>query len=326
MSIRIEDLSHLYMPGTPFEKAALRNITLDIDTGICTAIAGHTGSGKTTLIQHLNGLLKPTAGSISVNGVDAAAGNLKELRRQVGMVFQYPEQQLFEETVYKEIAFGLSGNGMSRAEKEMRVREALEAVGLGEGLLDNSPFALSGGQKRRVAIAGVLAMRPEILVLDEPAAGLDPQGRRDILDIMAKLRRERGMTLILVSHNMEDIVRLADRVIILKNGSIAMEGKTREVFRDVTALENTGLAAPQITYFMMKLKTQMPELNDCILTVEEARDELKRVWERNQGRKGRYVERAGHGPVSAWQNDYSQIGPEDQNNSDNLLYGGCLSC
>lgn len=326
MSIRIEDLSHLYMPGTPFEKAALRNITLAIDTGICIGIAGHTGSGKTTLIQHLNGLLKPTSGSVSVNGVNAAAGNLKELRRQVGIVFQYPEQQLFEETVYKEIAFGLSGNGIGPNETDMRVREALEAVGLGEGLLDKSPFALSGGQKRRVAIAGVLAMRPEILVLDEPAAGLDPQGRRDILDFMAKLRRERGITLLLVSHSMEDIVRLADRVIVLKNGSVALEGKTREVFRDVGALESAGLEAPQITYFMMKLKTQMPELNDCILTVEEARDELKRVWERNQGRKRGYVERNGHGAVSTRQNDLSQVGPKDQNNSDCLLYGGCLSC
>lgn len=326
MSVRIEDLSHLYLRGTPFEQTALRNITLAIAKGECVGIAGHAGSGKTTLIRHLNGLLQPTSGRIAVNGVDIAARNLKEVRREVGLLFQYPEQQFFEETVYKEIAFGLSGSGMSIAHTDRRVGEALHAVGLGEELLGRSPFALSGGQKRRVAIAGVLVRRPEILVLDEPVAGLDPQGRREILDLLAKLRKEPGLTLLLVSHNMEDFVRLADRVVILKNGAVAMEGRTREVLLDVRALESAGVAAPQITYFMMKLKKAMPEINDRILTVAEAGDELKRVWERKRGRKGRYAERDDHGAVLPGAIYYSQVGPEDQDSPDHDFHGGRLSC
>lgn len=280
MSIRIENLSHVYMPGTLSEKPALRNITLRMDRGECIGIAGPTGSGKTTLIQHLNGLLRPTSGSIWVDGLKAEAGNAKELRRRVGLVFQFPEQQLFEETVLKEVAFGLSRSGMSIAEVHTRVAETLLAVGLDEEFLYRSPFTLSGGQKRRVAIASVLVMRPEILILDEPAAGLDPQARCEILDMIARLHKELGFTLLLVSHNMEDLVRMADRVVVLKSGAVALEGTTREVFSDVRALEEAGLAAPQIRYFMMKLKKAMPDINDCVLTVEEAREEVRRAWER----------------------------------------------
>lgn len=282
MSIRIENLSHIYHPETPFEKVALRNITLDIEPGTCVGIAGRTGSGKTTLIQHMNGLLKPTTGRISVNGADSIA----ELRKQVGVVFQYPEQQLFGETVFKDIAFGLSNNGMSNSETGLRVREALNAVGLDNGLLDRSPFSLSGGQKRRVAIAGILVMRPRILVLDEPAAGLDPQGRREILDFIGNLYRQLGITLLLVSNTMDDIVRLADRVVILKEGTVETDGKTREVFSDPEALESAGLSAPPITCFMNRLKKVMPEIDGCLLTVEEARDELKRVWSMGREKGG----------------------------------------
>lgn len=283
MSIIIKDLSHIYQPGTPSEKIALRNITLEIETGACIGIAGQTASGKSTLVQHLNGLLKPTSGRISVNGVNVATGNLTELRKQVGVVFQYPEQQLFGETVYKDIAFGLSNTGLSGAEIETWVREALQVVGLGEYLLHKSPFSLSGGQKRRVAIAGILVMRPQILILDEPTAGLDPQGRREILDFIGKLHKQSGITILLVSHSMDDIVRLADRVVILKQGAIAMAGRTRDVLNDLESLENTGMTAPLITLFMNRLKKEMPELKDCLLTVEEARNELKRVWKMNLG-------------------------------------------
>lgn len=281
MSIRIENLSHSYHPGTPFEKITLRNITLDIETGACVGIAGRSGSGKTTLIQHMNGLLKPATGRILVDGAD----NLAELRRQVGVLFQYPEQQLFGETVFKDIAFGLSNNGMGRSETELRVREAMTVVGLDEALLERSPFTLSGGQQRRVAIAGVLVMRPRILVLDEPAAGLDPQGRSELMAFFGKLRQETGITLLLASHTLDDIVRLADRVVILNHGTVPAEGKTREVIRDMRLLEIAGLTAPPITCFMNRLKQMLPEIDDCLLTVEEARDELMRLWnlERRKG-------------------------------------------
>lgn len=277
MSIRIRDLSHIYMQGTPCATTALRNISLDIGSGCCTGISGRTGAGKSTLIQLLNGLLKPSSGCISVDGIDVTPGNLTEVRRRIGIVFQNPERQLFEETVYREIAFGLSRLGLSGTETDMRVREALGVVGLGEELLERSPFRLSGGQKRRVVIAGVLAMRPDVLILDEPATGLDPQGRREILDSIAKLQKELGFTLLLVSTSLDDIARLADRVVILKEGSIALEGTVREVLGNSRALESAGMLLPQITGFMMQLRKKIPELSDCILTVEEARDELKRV-------------------------------------------------
>lgn len=281
--IRVEDLSHIRMRGTPFETTALRDISLEIHPGSCIGIAGASGSGKSTLVQHLNGVLKPSSGRISVSGVPVTERNRKELRRRVGMVFQYPEQQLFEETVYKEIAFGLSQQAVSRAETDSRIREALAVVGLGEDLLEKSPFRLSGGQKRRVAIAAVLAGRPEVLILDEPGAGLDPRGRAEIVESIAKRQRELGFTLLLVSNSLEGLVPLADRLVILKKGAVALEGTTREVLGNSRALESAGMSLPVITTFMTRLRNSIPELSDCILTVEEARDELRRVLRKPVG-------------------------------------------
>lgn len=280
MSVRIEGLSYRYLCGTPCEKSALCNISLDIPAGTCVGIAGGTGSGKTTLIQHLNGLLKPTGGRIEVNGLDVSRCDLKELRRQVGIVFQYPEQQIFEETVSREVAYGLDGSSLAPAEAGRRVREALRDVGLGEEFLERSPFALSGGEKRRVAIAGVLVRHPRILVLDEPAAGLDPQGRRGILDLLARVHRERGVTLVLVSHDIDHLAGMVDRLVILKEGAVALEGSPRDLLRDIGALRNTGVTAPAITTLMVALKKAFPELRDDILSVEEARAELSRFLSR----------------------------------------------
>lgn len=279
MAIKLTDLSHSYKSsGSPAAHIALRRINLEIPRGICLGIAGGPGAGKTTLIQHLNGLLQPTRGQIAIDGVEVTDRNRAELRRRVGIVFQYPEQQLFAETVYQEIAFALSGEGMGSAAIDLRVREALSRVGLGEELLEQSPFCLSGGEKRRVAIAGILVRRPEVLVLDEPGAGLDPQGRQEILASVAQLQRKSGLTLVLVSNQLEEIVRLAERVVILQNGTIVMEGESRAILRDFSGLEKAGLALPPITAFMMELKKSIPELNDCILSVAEARAELKRVF------------------------------------------------
>ena len=277
MLIRLKELSHIRMHGTPFESVALRDISLEIEPGSCLGIAGRSGSGKSTLVQHLNGVLKPSSGVISVDGVDVTRGGRKELRRRVGMVLQHPEQQLFEETVYQEIAFGLSRHAMSRVETEHRIAEALALVGLGEELLDQSPFRLSGGQRRRVAIAAVLAKRPEVLILDEPGAGLDPRGRRAIVQAIAERQKKLGFSLLLVSNSLEEIAPLTDRLLILNRGSVALEGTTREVLRNSRGLESAGMSLPLITGFMMKLRATIPELSDCILSVEEARDELKRV-------------------------------------------------
>lgn len=274
MAISLTDLSYSYRSGND---EALRQITLEIPRGVCLGIAGGPGAGKTTLIQLLNGLLLPTSGQIAIDGVAVTARNRTELRRRVGIVFQFPEQQLFAETVYQEIAFALSGEGMSNSDIDLRVREALRGVGLGEELLEQSPFFLSGGEKRRVAIAGILVRRPEILVLDEPGAGLDPQGRQEILDSVAQLQREAGLTLVLVSNQLEEIIRLAERVIILKDGAIVMDGESRAILSDFVGLEMAGLALPSITVFMRELKKSIPELNDTILSVAEARTELKRV-------------------------------------------------
>jgi energy-coupling factor transport system ATP-binding protein len=325
MSIIIENLTHIFLQGTSCEKTALRNISLELETGLRIGIAGTAGSGKTTLIQHLNGLLKPSGGTISVNGLDVTPRNLKELRKRVGVVFQHPEQQLFEETVFKEVVFGLSGAGITSSEKEMRVMDALRAVGLAEELREISPFALSCGEKRRVAIAGVLAMRPEVLVLDEPTSGLDPQGRREILLLLEALHRECGITLVIVSHNMDDLARLCDRVVVLQDGAVALDGNAGEVLSDIKALEAAGLKAPQISYLMMRMKGLMPEIEGSFLTVEEARDELMRIWKSKRSGKGLSNERNDHGSLFPRGFDYSPIGSEDKNHSGNDYYGGCLS-
>ena len=285
MSIRVEGLSHTCPRGIDAGKTILHGVTFTIEAGQCVGIAGGAGSGKTALLEHLNGLMQPSAGRVSVVGADGVERDRNELRQLVGMVFQYPEQQLFAENVYREIAYGLTCAGINAAEIDQRVRESLQLVGLEKELLPRSPFELSGGQKRRVAMAGVLAMRPEILLLDEPAAGLDPQGRREILDSIAKIHRELGLTLVLASHNLEDIARLADRVVVLINGTVALQGSTRAVFRDAVVLAGAGLELPQITAFMSSLRELQPELPECVLTVEEARDELKRLMAVQQARE-----------------------------------------
>lgn len=278
MPIIIEDLQYVYMKGTPFEKVALSNINIKIDDGEFVGIIGHTGSGKSTLIQHFNGLLKPTSGKITVNDMDVSGSNLKELRKHVGIVFQYPEHQLFEESVLKDIAFGLLKQGLGSEEIESRVKQALVAVGLDESMLQKSPFELSGGQKRRVAIAGVIVMEPRVLVMDEPTAGLDPRGRDEILHLIAELHRQKGITVILVTHSMEEISRYAKRIIVMNKGTVEMDGEPREVFAHAEQLEEIGLSAPQITVFMRKLKAIYPSVNDQILTVAEARQEMKKLF------------------------------------------------
>ena len=274
MPIVLENLTHIYMPGTPFEKIALKDINLKIDDGEFIGIIGHTGSGKSTLIQHFNGLLKPTSGRVLVNGQETSGKGLKELRRHVGIVFQYPEHQLFEETVYKDIAFGLQQDNIAEEEKRKKVLEVITAVGLKEEVLEKSPFELSGGQKRRVAIAGVLIMKPGILVLDEPTAGLDPRGRDEIFGFITRIHETMGITVILVSHSMEDVARLVSRVIVMNRGAVEVDGPVTEVFADIQRLESIGLSAPQIAYLMKRLKQIRPEIDENVFTVAKARDEL----------------------------------------------------
>lgn len=277
MIIKLKKLNYVYNPNTPFEKKALDNINLEIDEGDFIGLIGHTGSGKSTLVQHLNGLIKPTSGEIILDGVNIVSKetSLKEVRQKVGLVFQYPEHQLFEETIYKDIAFGPKNLGLEDNEVHRRVKKAMELVGLDFKILkDRSPFELSGGQKRRVAIAGVLAMKPKVLVLDEPTAGLDPRGRDEILGRIQKLYEEEGITIILVSHSMEDIAKLVNRIVVMHQGKIAMEGTTKEVFKQAEKLEELGLGIPQVTSFMREYKRQGNQVKDDILTVEEAKNEL----------------------------------------------------
>lgn len=284
MIIKIENLTHIYNLGNPFEKKALDNINLEINEGDFIGLIGHTGSGKSTLIQHLNGLIKPSSGKIIVDGVDITTkdANLRLVRQKVGLVFQYPEHQLFEETVWKDIAFGPINLGLKDGELDRRVKGAMELVGLDfENIKDRSPFELSGGQKRRVAIAGVLAMKPKVLILDEPTAGLDPRGRDEILDEIQGLYRKEGITIILVSHSMEDVAKLVNRIIVMHKGHVAMEGAPREVFKRVKELESIGLGIPQISYFMREYKMKGNPVSDDVLTVEEAKNELLKYLRRN---------------------------------------------
>ena len=284
MPIKIENLTHIYNPRSPFESRALDDVSFEIQDGEFIGLIGHTGSGKSTLTQQLNGLLKPTSGKILINGTDITDKSVKlsEVRKKVGLVFQYPEHQLFEETIYKDIAFGPLNQGLSEEEVEIRVREAMELVKLSyDDLRDRSPFELSGGQRRRVAIAGVLAMRPEVLILDEPTAGLDPKGRDEILEQIKTLHQQTKNTVILVSHSMEDIARLVDRIIVMHRGKVALTGTAREVFKEVEKLESIGLGIPQITYLMKKLKDYDIHLREDILTIEEAKDEIMK-WIRSK--------------------------------------------
>lgn len=272
MSIILDKINYIYSEKTAYERQALQQVSLKIEDGEFIGIIGHTGSGKSTLIQHLNGLLQPTSGSIYYNGQDIYDEdyNKKELRSKVGLVFQYPEHQLFETTIFADVCFGPRNQGLSKKEAELRAFSALRSVGLSEEYWYQSPFELSGGQKRRVAIAGVLAMKPEVLVLDEPTAGLDPKGRDEILEQIAQMHQKLNMTIILVSHSMEDVAKLADRLIVMEKGRVAMTGTPKEVFARVEELEKIGLAAPQISYVLAELKQKGYNLPNDIYTVEEA--------------------------------------------------------
>ena len=252
MSIILDHVNYIYEAGTAMEFAALKDINLVINEGEFIGLIGHTGSGKSTLVQHLNGLLAPTGGNIYYNGADIhdSTFNKKELRSKVGLVFQYPEHQLFEIDVFSDVCFGPKNLGLDRKEVELRAYAALKQVGLEDEYFYQSPFDLSGGQKRRVAIAGVLAMKPEVLILDEPTAGLDPKGRDEILDQIAKLRQEMGITVILVSHSMEDVAKYVSRIVVMNRGQIMFDNTPREVFSHYKELETVGLAAPQVTYIM----------------------------------------------------------------------------
>ncbi|MBS6642056.1 MAG: energy-coupling factor transporter ATPase [Clostridiaceae bacterium] len=273
MAIKVENLNYIYGQGTAFEQYALRDVNFEIPDGQFVGIIGHTGSGKSTLIQHLNGLIKPTSGHIYYNGEDIyqEGYSLKLLRSKVGLVFQYPEHQLFEVDVFSDVCYGPKNLGLSQAEIEERAREALTLVKLDESLWKQSPFELSGGQKRRVAIAGVMAMKPEVLILDEPTAGLDPKGRDEILDQILELHDKKGMTIILVSHSMEDIARYADRLMVMNQGEKVYDGAPKEVFEHYRELEAIGLAAPQITYIVHELKDHGVPIDEDITTVEEAK-------------------------------------------------------
>ncbi len=278
--LQVQDLTHIYSAGTPFEHTALENINFSVDRGEFIGIIGHTGSGKSTLMQHLNGLLKPTAGRILLDGQDIWADKklTRAARFRVGLVFQYPEYQLFEETVYKDIAFGPKNMGLSKEEIDRRVRQAAEFVGLTEHQLEVSPFDLSGGQKRRVAIAGVIAMEPEVLILDEPTAGLDPVGREEILSNIQNYRQAKNATIMMVSHSMNDVARLTDRLLVLNGAHIAMSGTPGEVFEHAQELEAIGLDIPEITRIFMRLHSLGLDV-PMVYTMEQAVAALKKIKE-----------------------------------------------
>lgn len=273
MAIRLENVNYIYGAGTAYEIHALKNINLKIQDGEFIGLIGHTGSGKSTLIQHLNGLIKATSGAIYYDEENIYKENysMRELRGKVGLVFQYPEHQLFETDVFTDVCFGPRNLGLSKEEIEKRAKEALYAVGLGEEFYKQSPFELSGGQKRRVAIAGVLAMNPKVLILDEPTAGLDPKGRDEILEEIARLHKERGMTIILVSHSMEDVAEYVNRIIVMNKGCVAFDDVPKRVFQQYKKLEEIGLAAPQVTYIMNKLAEKGFSVNCEATTIEEAK-------------------------------------------------------
>lgn len=279
MSIELKNVTYTYSPGTAYEIHALKDINLNIPDGQFIGVIGHTGSGKSTLIQHFNALIRPTSGSILYNGEDVweEKYDRRALRSQVGLVFQYPEHQLFESDVLSDVCFGPMNQGMSREEAEEEAKKALLQVGFKEKNFSKSPFELSGGQKKRVAIAGVLAMNPKILILDEPTAGLDPKGRDEILDQIAQLHKVRGITIILVSHSMEDVAKYVERLIVVNHGEIAFDDSPRKVFSHYRELEAMGLAAPQITYIMHALKEKGLQVDPNATTVGEAKDDILRA-------------------------------------------------
>ena len=286
MAIQVEDLCYTYGEGTALERQALKHVSFEIQDGEFVGLIGHTGSGKSTLIQHLNGLIKPTSGDIKYQGVSiySQGYKLKDLRSKVGLVFQYPEYQLFEADIFTDVCFGPKNLGLPQEEVEKRARHALKLVGMDEKFYKQSPFELSGGQKRRVAIAGVLAMRPEMMILDEPTAGLDPQGRDEILGQIERLNREHGLTILVVSHSMEDMARYVDRIMVMNDGVKMFDDTPKEVFRHYKELEAIGLAAPQITYVVHKLIDKGIPLDPDITTVEEAKNAILKIWREKYGK------------------------------------------
>ena len=282
MSIILDKVGYVYGAGTAYESHALKNINLKFNDGEFTAVIGHTGSGKSTLIQHLNGLLKPTSGTVYYNGEDIYDDGYdrKRLRSKVGLVFQYPEHQLFEATIFDDVCFGPMNQGLNKNEAGLRAFEALKLVGMPEELYYQSPFDLSGGQKRRVAIAGVLAMKPEALVLDEPTAGLDPKGREELFALIAEMHERQHMTVILVSHSMEDVARYVNRILVMNRGEIVLDGAPKEVFAYYKELEAMGLAAPQVTYLMHELKEAGFAVRTDVTGVAEAKAEILQALKR----------------------------------------------
>lgn len=282
--MKLEKVSYVYSEGDAFEKKALDEISLEIPDGQFIGIIGHTGSGKSTLIQHLNGLLKATGGAIYYNGenIYQEGYDMRMLRSKVGLVFQYPEHQLFEVDVFSDVCFGPKNLGLSTEELEARAKQALTQVGLEESYYRKSPFELSGGQKRRVAIAGILAMHPEVLILDEPTAGLDPKGRDEILDQVAYLQKERGITVILVSHSMEDVAKYVDRIIVINDGKAVFDDTPKKVFRHYKELEAMGLAAPQVTYVVKALEEKGWDIDTAVTTVEEAKEAILQAIEKRK--------------------------------------------
>lgn len=284
MSIIIDKLNYVYSDGSAIENYALRDINLKIEHGEFIGLIGHTGSGKSTLIQHLNGLLKPSSGAIYYQGQDIndKEFNRKELRSKVGLVFQNPDYQLFESTVIKDVKFGPQNQGLEQLQVDLRAFQALQQVGITDDLLDASPVELSGGQKRKVAIAGILAMQPEVLILDEPTAGLDPKGKKEILDLIQRLHRENNITVIVVSHNMEDMADYAKRLIVLNQGEIFADGKPKEVFKKYLELERIGLAAPQMVYILNELRKKGYPVSTSGITIEEAKKEVLTLFSKKE--------------------------------------------
>ncbi|MBO4912790.1 MAG: energy-coupling factor transporter ATPase [Butyrivibrio sp.] len=280
MSIILDHVNYIYDEDTAMAHAALTDVNIKIEDGEFIGLIGHTGSGKSTLIQHMNGLVKPSSGTVYFNGKDISDPEFdrKALRAKVGLVFQYPEHQLFETDCFKDVCFGPKNLGLSQKETELRAYEALKQVGFDDEYFYQSPFDLSGGQKRRVAIAGVLAMKPEILILDEPTAGLDPKGREEILNLIKKLHDEVGITIILVSHSMDDVADYVDRIIVMNKGKVAFDDVPKEVFRHRQELESIGLAAPQVTYVMQELKASGFDVDIDVTTLDEAKNEILRVF------------------------------------------------
>ena len=283
--IRTEDLTYVYGEGTPFRKVAVDSVNLDIDEGEIVGIIGHTGSGKSTLIQHFNGLLKPTSGKVFIDGEELFAdkSRLKEIRFKVGLVFQYPEHQLFEETVYKDIAFGPKNMGLDDAEIDRRIRETARLVGLNNELLEKSPFELSGGQKRRVAIAGVMAMEPKVLILDEPTAGLDPKGRDMILGLIKEYHAEKGTTVLLVSHSMEDVAKTVSKILVMNDAKVFMYSDRSSVFAKAEELTSMGLTVPQVTRVFDRLRAMGIEFEDEVFSIDYAKDLVLRLLSKQRG-------------------------------------------